>query len=125
MTLLTDLSDPTRPQILAVARGKDTAAARKCLDLLSEGQRQQVRTHRVDMGSAYPAACAVRLNVDLDAALTVIANGCYRWLASRLRGFEKAAPKQLYRRFVETGGTVQIQGDGITVTFERRSDFGA
>ena len=66
-------------------------------------------------------ASEVRLNVDLDAAMTVIANGCYRFLASRLRGFEKAAPKQLYRRFVETGGTVQIQEDGITVSFERRS----
>jgi hypothetical protein len=66
-------------------------------------------------------ASEVRLNVDLDAALTVIANGCYRWLATRLRGFEKAAPKQLYRRFVETGGTVEIQGDRITVTFDRRS----
>jgi hypothetical protein len=66
-------------------------------------------------------ASEVRLNVDLDAALTVIANGCYRWLASRLRGFEKAAPKQLYRRFVETGGTVQIHEDAITVSFERRS----
>jgi transposase len=61
VTLMTDLSDPERPQILAVARGKDTAAALKCLDLLSESQRQQVRTHRVDMGSAYPAACAARL----------------------------------------------------------------
>ncbi len=61
VTLMTDLSDPERPQILAVARGKDTAAAQKCLDLLSEGQRQQVRTHRVDMGSVYPAACASRL----------------------------------------------------------------
>jgi hypothetical protein len=66
-------------------------------------------------------ASEVRLNVDLDAALTVIANGCYRWLASRLRGFEKAAPKQLYRRFIETAGTVQIQEDEITVIFERRS----
>jgi hypothetical protein len=37
----------------------------------------------------------VRLNVDLDAALTVIANGCYRWLGSRLKGFEKSAPKQV------------------------------
>jgi transposase len=61
VTLMTDLSDPARPRILAVAKGKDTAAAQKCLDLLSEEQRQQVRTHRVDMGSAYPAACAVRL----------------------------------------------------------------
>ena len=38
-------------------------------------------------------ASEVRLNVDLDAALTVIANGCYRWLASRLNGFAKADSK--------------------------------
>src|SRR3954449_2219002 len=61
VTLMTDLSDPERPQILSVMRGKDSAAAQKCLDLLSEEQRQQVRTHRVDMGSSYPSACAARL----------------------------------------------------------------
>jgi hypothetical protein len=66
-------------------------------------------------------ASEVRLNVDLDAALTVLANGCYRWLASRLRGFEKADPKQLYRRFVETAGTVTVQNDRLTVAFDRRS----
>jgi hypothetical protein len=65
-------------------------------------------------------ASEVRLNVDLDAALTVIANGCYRWLASRLRGFEKAAPKQLYRRFIETAGTVTIGEDQLTVALDRR-----
>ena len=61
VTLMTDLSDPTRPQILAVERGKDTTATLKCLDRLTQEQRQQVRTHRVDMGPAYPAACALRL----------------------------------------------------------------
>ncbi len=66
-------------------------------------------------------ASEARLNVDLDAAWTVIANGGYRGLGSRLRGFAKAAPKQLDRRFVETAGTVLIQRDEITVTFERRS----
>ena len=66
-------------------------------------------------------ASEVRLNVDLDATLTVIANGCYRWLASRLGGFAKADPKQLYRRFVETAGTVMIQDDRLTVAFDRRS----
>src|SRR4029450_1941544 len=66
-------------------------------------------------------ASEVRLNVDLDAALTVIAHGCYRWLASRLNGFEKAAPKQLYRRFIETAGTVMIGEDRLTVTLDRRS----
>ena len=66
-------------------------------------------------------ASEVRLNVDLDAALTVIANGCYRWLSSCLHGFEKADPKQLYRRFVETAGIVTIQADRLTVSFDRRS----
>ena len=66
-------------------------------------------------------ASEVRLNVDLDAAMTVLANGCYRWLASRLRGYEKAAPKQLYRRFVENAGNVEIHKDRIVVRFDKRS----
>jgi hypothetical protein len=56
-------------------------------------------------------ASEVRLNVDLDVALTVVANGCYRWLGRQLHGFEKAAPKQLYRHFVETAGEIEIQSD--------------
>jgi hypothetical protein len=66
-------------------------------------------------------ASEVRLNVDLDVALTVIAHGCYRWLASRLRGFDKAKPKQLYRRFVETGGVVEVQAERLLVHFDKRS----
>jgi hypothetical protein len=66
-------------------------------------------------------ASEVRLNVDLDAALTVVANGCYRWLGSRLRGYENAAPKQLYRRFVATAGSIEIRRKEILVRFDRRS----
>src|SRR5205807_3772316 len=66
-------------------------------------------------------ASEVRLNVDLDAVLTVLANGCYRWLGKRLRGYEKAAPKQLYRLFVETAGTVRVEDEEITVRLDRRS----
>ena len=40
----------------------------------------------------------VRLNVDLDTVLTVLANGCYRWLASQLHGFDQSKPKALYRK---------------------------
>jgi hypothetical protein len=66
-------------------------------------------------------ASEVRLNVDLDTVLTVLANGCYRWLATRLRGFEKAKPKQLYRKFVETSGAVEIErGRRIVVYLDRR-----
>jgi hypothetical protein len=66
-------------------------------------------------------ASEVRLNVDLDVALTVIAHGCYRWPASRLRGFDKAKPKQLYRRCVETGGVVEVQAERLVVHFDKRS----
>jgi hypothetical protein len=66
-------------------------------------------------------ASEVRLNVDLDAAMTVVANGCYRWLGSMLRGYGGAAPKQLYRRFVETAGSIEIRRKDIVVRFDRRS----
>jgi hypothetical protein len=64
----------------------------------------------------------VRLNVDLDVTLTVIAHGCYRWLARQLKGFEKAKPKQLYRKFVETGGVIEVAANQtLLVNFDRRS----
>jgi hypothetical protein len=66
-------------------------------------------------------ASEVRLNVDLDTVLTVLARGCYRWLGRRLRGYEKAAPKQLDRWFVETGGTVKVQEEELILRFDRRS----
>jgi hypothetical protein len=66
-------------------------------------------------------ASEVRLNVDLDTTLTVLANGCYRWLGKQLRGYDKAAPKQLYRLFVATQGFVRISPDELIIHFERRS----
>lgn len=64
----------------------------------------------------------VRLNVDLDTILTVLANGCYRWLASQLQGFAHTKPKSLYRKFVETSGSVQIaEGRRVVIAFDRRS----
>jgi transposase len=60
-TLMTDLSDPARPQILAVAKGKDEQAAHACLDKLSVAQQAQVKTFRVDMGAAFGKACKAKL----------------------------------------------------------------
>jgi hypothetical protein len=66
-------------------------------------------------------ASEVRLNVDLDVALTVLAHGCYRWLAHQLKGFDRSAPKRMFRKFVATAGLVTIGDKGITVRFDRRS----
>jgi transposase len=57
-TLLTDLSDPQRPRVLAVARGRDEKAGRECLGRLTAEQRAAVKTYRVDMGPAYNAAAS-------------------------------------------------------------------
>jgi hypothetical protein len=66
-------------------------------------------------------ASEVPLNVDLDAALTVLGNGCYRWLAGQLQSFDKAAAKQVYRKFVETAGVVEIRPDALVVQFDKRA----
>jgi len=59
--LLTDLTDPESPKVLAVARGRDTAAALECLGKLTSEQRAVVETHRVDMGKVYGAVCSEQL----------------------------------------------------------------
>jgi transposase len=60
-TILTDLTNPERPEVLAVADGRDEAAARKCLEKLAAPQRQGVRTYRADMASAFHSACRALL----------------------------------------------------------------
>ena len=66
-------------------------------------------------------ASEVPLNADLDAALTVLANGCYRWLATELHGFAEAKPKKLCRKIIETGGTVSVTEKHIHVHFHKRA----
>jgi transposase len=61
VTVLTDLTDPDRPQLLAVKPGRDEAAGRACLECLSAAQRAQVRSYRVDMGLPFNNACAALL----------------------------------------------------------------
>src|SRR5262249_19081690 len=64
----------------------------------------------------------VRLNGGGDGALTDLANGWYRWLANRLHGFDKAKPKQLYRKFVETGGQLSVRSCPCLLRLIRRPD---
>jgi transposase len=56
-TILTDLTDPEQPEVLAVADGRDEAAARQCLEKLAPAQRQGVQTYRADMAQAFHNAC--------------------------------------------------------------------
>jgi transposase len=61
VTILTDLTNPDRPEVLAVAEGRDEAAARACLGKLAEEQRRQVQAYRADRGPAFHKACRALL----------------------------------------------------------------
>ncbi len=63
----------------------------------------------------------VRLNVDFDLTLTVVADLLYRRLAERLKGFAQASPYKLFRKFVDTPGTVSIGAKEIVVRLSKRS----
>lgn len=57
VTVMTDLTDPKSPKVLAVAKGRDTTAAEQCLGKMTPEQRAAVETHRVDMGKVYGPVC--------------------------------------------------------------------
>jgi hypothetical protein len=63
----------------------------------------------------------VRLNVDFDLTLTVAADLLYRELGRRLKGFGQASPQKLYRKFVDTTGSVQIEADKVIVRLAKRA----
>ena len=59
--------------------------------------------------------------MDFSVALTVAGNLLYRLFARRIAGFEQAHPKQLYRRFINTLGEVEIGPETITVRYPKRA----
>ena len=63
----------------------------------------------------------VRLNVDFDLTLTVLADLLYRSLAERLKGFARAGPSRLFRKFVDTPGVIEITAKEVIVRLSKRA----
>jgi hypothetical protein len=63
----------------------------------------------------------VRLNVDFDLTLTVVADLLYRGLAERLKGFAQASPHKVFRKFVDTPGSVTITAAEVVVRLSKRA----
>ncbi|MCI0637658.1 MAG: transposase [Gemmataceae bacterium] len=58
VTVLTDLTRPEQPEVLAVVSGRDEDAARRALAGLTGPQRAGIKSYRVDMAAAYNKVCA-------------------------------------------------------------------
>jgi hypothetical protein len=63
----------------------------------------------------------VRLNVDFDLTLTVLADLLYRNRATCLKGFEQAGPCRLFRKIVDTPGTIEMTAKGILIRLNQRA----
>jgi transposase len=63
----------------------------------------------------------VRLNVDFDLNLTVLADLLYRGLAERLKGFARASPSRLFRKFVDMQGFIEITATEVIVRLSKRA----
>ena len=64
---------------------------------------------------------AVGLKVDFDMALLVIASGLYRLLARRMRGYQDAQARQVFRDLLDMPADVTVADDEVTVRFHRRA----
>ena len=64
---------------------------------------------------------AVALNVSFDVLLTTLATGLYRLLARKLRGFERAQPRQIWRRFLKSPAQLRVTEDEVVVELPRRA----
>jgi hypothetical protein len=78
--------------------------------------REQVETFHVDALSS-----SVRLKVEMDVVLDVIASTCYRWFGRELRGWERATARRLWSTFLDRPGKVRITKDEVVVRVRRFS----
>jgi transposase len=86
--------------------------------------RNHVENHLGEQITFFHLDCLcsdVRMNVDFDLTLTVLADPLYRKLADRLRGFARAGPSRLFRKFVDTPGFVEITATEIVVRLGKRA----
>jgi hypothetical protein len=86
--------------------------------------RNHVENHLGEQITFFHLDCLcseVRLNVDFDLTLTVLADLLYRRLAERLKGFAQAGPSKLFRKFVDTPGQIEITASGVIVRLNKRA----
>lgn len=68
------------------------------------------------------ALCSsLHIEVDFSVLLTVVGDLLYHRLAQRIQGFEEATAKQIYRKFINAAGRIQIGAKDIHVSFNRRA----
>jgi hypothetical protein len=84
--------------------------------LIENALSDAVRFFHIDALSS-----SVGLKVDFDMALLVLASGLYRIMAGRMRGYDDAQARQIFRDLIDMPADVVITEHEVTVRFHRRA----
>ncbi len=84
--------------------------------LIENALADAVRFFHIDALSS-----SVGFKIDFDMALLVIASGLYRLMARRMRGYDDAQARQIFRDLIDMPADVAITPSEITVRFHRRA----
>jgi transposase-like protein len=84
--------------------------------LIENALADAVRFFHIDALSS-----SVGFKVDFDMALLVVASGLYRLMANRMRGYQDAQARQIFRDLVDMPANVAITEREVTVRFHRRA----
>src|SRR5712664_3136339 len=116
---ITDLGHD-EPTILLTNDARSTAKkliARYAKRMLIENAlADAVRFFHIDALSS-----SVGFKVDFDMALLVLASGLYRLMARRMRGYDDAQARQIFRDLIDMPADVAITENEVTVRFHRRA----
>ena len=84
--------------------------------LIENALSDAVRFFHIDALSS-----SVGFKVDYDMALLVLASGLYRLMANRMRGYDDAQARQIFRDLIDMSADVAITHKEVTVRFHRRA----
>lgn len=84
--------------------------------LIENALADAVRFFHIDALSS-----SVGFKVDFDMALLVIASGLYRLLARRMRGYDDAQARQIFRDLIDMPADVAITDQEVRLRFHRRA----
>ena len=84
--------------------------------LIENALSDAVRFFHIDALSS-----SVGMKVDFDMALLVLASGLYRLIANRMRGYDDARARQIFRDLIDMSADVAITEREVTVRFHRRA----
>jgi hypothetical protein len=84
--------------------------------LIENALSDAVRFFHIDALSS-----SVGFKVDFDMALLVIASALYRLMARRMRGYDDAQARQIFRDLIDMPADIAITKTEITVRFHRRA----